>query len=152
MTLVFVFCICFVFFGYQCVRGVTTVSIRKWSLISEKPQHKIISYHPLKTSQRDPDRIKFLTIYMLVGAILCLLGSLSFSVEGIVTAVVYGITYFYFFFVLKSLMQKFNDEKARGISDEMISWIFSFLSFCELLSNKIKTFSLCDTQTWILNI
>lgn len=57
---------------------------------------------------------------MLVGSILCLLGSLTLSVEGIVTAVVYGILYLYFFFVLRSLMQKFHDEKVRGISDDMM--------------------------------
>lgn len=56
-------------------------------------------------------------IYMLIGSIICLIGSFTLSVEGIVTFFVYGIPYLYFFFVLRSLMQQFSDERTRGIND-----------------------------------
>lgn len=55
-------------------------------------------------------------IVMAISTVLCLLHILSFTVEGIITAIVYGAIYGYLFVVLYSLFSLFREEKQRGFA------------------------------------
>lgn len=57
-------------------------------------------------------------IIMAVLAVIMFLNILSFTVEGVVTGLIYGIMYAYEFIVLYSLRTMFREESERGFNTQ----------------------------------
>lgn len=78
-----------------------------------------ISYCLIKgSSNRDHVRVKPMMIVMAVIAVISFLGILSFTVSGVITALIWGAIYGYCFIVLFSLYEMLREEHERGLNTQ----------------------------------